>query len=177
MATPPDFTTGQVLTAAQMNAVGLWLVKSQTIGTGVSSVTVTNAFSADYDNYKIMLSGGSLSVDQVIGLQLGSTSSNYQGSLIYLNYGGASPAIATTTTGANFTFAGLGYSTGLYMNVELDSPFLSANTLLRSVWSSRVEAGSYGGVLINTTSYSSFTVIPAAGTMTGGTIKIYGYRK
>ena len=32
MATPPDFSVGQVLTAAHMDAVGLWLVKTQTKG-------------------------------------------------------------------------------------------------------------------------------------------------
>jgi hypothetical protein len=41
MATPPDFSSGAVLTAAQMNSVGLWLVKTQTVGTTVSSVAVT----------------------------------------------------------------------------------------------------------------------------------------
>jgi hypothetical protein len=61
MATPPDFTTGAVLTAAQMNAVGLWLVKTQTVGSAVPDVTVTDAFSADYDNYKILYTGGTAS--------------------------------------------------------------------------------------------------------------------
>ena len=58
MATPPTFSSGAVLTAAQMNSVGMWLVKTQTVGTAVSSVTVTGAFSADYDNYLILMSGG-----------------------------------------------------------------------------------------------------------------------
>ena len=50
MATPPTFSSGSVLTAAQMNAVGLWLVKTQTVGTAVSSVSVTDVFSSNYDN-------------------------------------------------------------------------------------------------------------------------------
>ena len=56
--TYPTFTNGQVLPASDLNAIGLWLVKSQTVGTGVSSVTVSNAFSADFDNYRIIYSGG-----------------------------------------------------------------------------------------------------------------------
>ena len=43
----PVFASGDVLNASDMNGVGLWLVKTQTIGTGVSSVVVTGAFSAD----------------------------------------------------------------------------------------------------------------------------------
>ena len=38
---------------------GLVLIKTETIGTTVSSVTVTSAFSATYDNYKIIVAGGS----------------------------------------------------------------------------------------------------------------------
>ena len=53
--TYPVFATGDVLNASDMNAVGLWLVKTQTIGSGVGSVAVTGAFSADYDNYKIIV--------------------------------------------------------------------------------------------------------------------------
>jgi hypothetical protein len=37
---------------------GLTLVKSQVIGTTVSTVTVTNAFSATYNTYKIVINGG-----------------------------------------------------------------------------------------------------------------------
>jgi len=48
--TYPSFTSGDILTAADMNAVGLWLVKTQTVGTAVSSVQVTGAFSSTYDN-------------------------------------------------------------------------------------------------------------------------------
>ena len=54
------FTTGEVLTAADTNTYlansGLVYVKSQTIGSAVSSVNVTSAFSSTYDNYVITLS-------------------------------------------------------------------------------------------------------------------------
>ena len=63
MATPPVFSAGAVLTAAQMNAVGLWEIKTQTIGTGVASFEVTGAFSSDYDNYKIVINSMDASVN------------------------------------------------------------------------------------------------------------------
>lgn len=48
------FTTGEVLTASDTNTYlansGLVFVKSQTIGSAVTSVTVSDAFSATYDN-------------------------------------------------------------------------------------------------------------------------------
>jgi hypothetical protein len=47
------WASGEVLTAADLNAyAGLILVKTQTIGTAVSSVTVTGAFSSTFQNYR-----------------------------------------------------------------------------------------------------------------------------
>ena len=43
-------------------AGALVLVKTQVIGTTVSSVNVTSAFSTTYDNYKITITGGTSSV-------------------------------------------------------------------------------------------------------------------
>jgi hypothetical protein len=39
------------------------------------------------------------------------------------------------------------------------------------------EAGAGGGILNNSTSYTAFTITPASGTYTGGTIYVYGYKK
>jgi hypothetical protein len=42
-------------------APGLVLIKTETIGTTVGSVNVTDAFSSTYENYKIIISGGASS--------------------------------------------------------------------------------------------------------------------
>ena len=55
MAVPPVFVAGQVLTAAQMNAVGLWQVKAKTSFTAATSVTVDNVFTSDYQDYLLLL--------------------------------------------------------------------------------------------------------------------------
>jgi len=73
----PVFTAGETLDASEMNAVGLWLVKTQTIGTGVSSVAVTSAFSTNYDTYRIVVSGGVATNTDVMRLTLGSTTTGY----------------------------------------------------------------------------------------------------
>ena len=49
---------------------GMRLVKKQTIGTAVSSVNVTNAFSATYENYLILISGGVASTTADFGFSL-----------------------------------------------------------------------------------------------------------
>ena len=58
-------------------ASGLVLISTTTIGTSVSTVTVSNAFSATYDNYKIILSGGVASGSAAITIILGATTSRY----------------------------------------------------------------------------------------------------
>jgi hypothetical protein len=178
MATPPDFTTGAVLTAAQMSAVGMWLVKTQTIGNGVSSVPVTNAFSTDYDNYKIIVSGGVGSTIQNMALQLGATVTGYYGGQMTVNSSGVVAGFGMNDT-SSWTLAGISSTNSNYLNAELLNPFLTKPTTLSSSRNDDRTAGSYGttaGFVNNSTSYTGFTLI-VGGTMTGGTIRVYGYRK
>jgi hypothetical protein len=175
MATPPDFTSGAVLTAAQMNAVGLWLVKTQTVGTGVSSVTVTGAFTTDYDNYLIVDSGGSSSVDGPYRLTFGSSATAYYWALIYASFLGGAVNLDAGNNSTSWGFAG-GSATrnGL---IEVNNPFLATNTEIRSRVRYSTVYGNNVGIHAVASSFTSFTLTPASGTMTGGTIRVYGYRK
>lgn len=170
----PSFATGEVLTAADMNAVGLWLVKTQSVGTGVSSVTVSNAFSANYDSYRIIYQGGTGSTAQGIAMTLGSTTTGnqYQYVLSYLTYGGV--VTNTATTANSWTFVGESNTNSNIVCMDIHNPFLARYTLFSSQYLGSV-AGYSAGQVTNTTSYTSFTW-SVAGTMTGGTIRVYGYR-
>ena len=58
--------SGQILTSAYVNNninSGLVYVTSVTVGSAVLTVNVPNAFSAEYDNYRIVLSNIDCSVD------------------------------------------------------------------------------------------------------------------
>ena len=55
MATPPVFSAGSVLTAGQMNKVGLWLLNTTTFTTQ-NSVNVDSVFSSDFDHYRVLIS-------------------------------------------------------------------------------------------------------------------------
>ena len=174
MATPPDFSVGQVLTGTQMNQVGLWLVKTETIGTTVSSVAVTGAFSADFESYKILVIGGSGSTSSTLGLQMGSTTTGYFGAYTATTFAGGA-SLTGLNNGASFIPAGAFKADSLYMNAEVTAPFLTKNTQCISTFSTGARAGSFAGYLDNTTSYTGFTITLGAGTVTGGTIYVYGY--
>lgn len=174
----PNFTANDVLTADDMNAVGLWLIKTQTIGAGVPNVTVTDAFSADYDAYKITVTGGVASAGGGLELQLGSTTTGYYLAVMGVTYSTVAATVGADNNAARWTSVGSINTSSLSMNIELTNPFLTENTF---IFGQGLTGSATGrmicGVLSNTTSYTGFTLF-ASGvlTMTGGTIRVYGYR-
>jgi hypothetical protein len=156
---------------------GLTLVKSQTVGSAVATVTVENAFSADYDNYLVTMQNVSASdASQPLRIQLGATTSGYTVVYQALTYAGASAAF-TSTNATRFARAGRTTSATCSLNCNIFQPFLSARTFFQGALIDDVEAGFSVGALPNTTSYTDFIVSAAAGTLSGGTVNVYGYKK
>lgn len=181
------FASGDILTASDTNTYlnngGLVYVKSQTVGSGVSSVTVTSAFDATYDHYKVIWSGGTLSALNLITIYMGaSTAANgYYGAKSLCNVSGAfvGGGDNNTTQWVNASAGGTGTADIMF---DLLNPFAATETLITAPYWELNGASSvfgvYNGVLNNTTSYTSVTIDPfGATTMTGGTITVYGYRK
>lgn len=159
-------------------APALVLVKTQTIGTAVSSVTVSDAFSATYDNYKIIVSGGASSVVNTLQLQLGSTTTGYYSGLSRVIFSSSTQASAADNNAANFARAGGANASGIMMNSELLGPNLAKNTYISGAYidpQTSQTAGNWSGFLNDTTAYTAFTIIASNGTFTGGTIRVYGY--
>lgn len=163
---------------------GLRLVKSQAIGTGVSSVIVTSAFNATYRNYLIAFSDVICSGAQSnIGLQMrtGSTTSTtgYYGSCAFITYASQAITGIADNNSNQFVFAArtLGAGDKNSFSIELRQPFLANKTVIASNGFIGSDiAGNYNGYHNSTTSYDQFVVTPAAGaTLTGGTIYVYGY--
>lgn len=185
-------TNNQVLTADSSTATGLkWatpaasasgltLVKSQTIGSAVSAVTVTDAFSATYDNYLISITGGSGSTAGASGLlTLGATATGYYLSGTYQLYSSTTVNGYNVSNGSSFNATYVS-PTGHSGSIILQNPFLSDETTFQSTLIGLGTSGEYqaryAGFLNNTTSYTAFTITAGSGTMTGGTIRVYGYQ-
>jgi hypothetical protein len=154
----------------------LILVKTQTIGTAVTSVTVNDAFSADYDNYKIIVSGGVGSQTVNPRLQLGTSDAGYSYVRRWYNYA-AAENLSQGSNVSNFAFAGTLTTNLMITNLEVSAPFLSRFTVFSASAANEAAAGVTNGIHANSSSFSSFTFFITAGTMTGGTIYVYGYRK
>jgi hypothetical protein len=174
----PDFSPGEVLTAAAMDSIGLWLVKTVTIGAGVSSVLVADCFSADYTNYKIVIAGGVASTGTNMTIQLtGITGSVYNNAGTFLTYGSATvngfgPGLSTSL------IYGPGDATFHAASLDIMNPFATTRKGIISNGVSAASQYAFAGYVNSTTSSTGFTITPATmgSTLTGGTIRVYGYR-
>jgi hypothetical protein len=178
------FTTGEVLTAADTNTYlansGLVLVKSQTVGAGVGSVTVSSAFNSTYDNYHVIYSGGTQSTSTGLKLTLGSANTQYYHWMVYGSYSGGAgaPQGSGQNNVAQFSWVGGGDSSSSISDFDLFAPNKASYTWFRmnGFYAPFGNAGFNSGVLKDTTQYTAFTLTAEAGTMSGGTITVYGYR-
>ena len=159
---------------------GLRLVKKQTIGTGVSSVAVTSAFSATYENYLIVISGGVASGQTVLNTILGATVAGYYGSYINGSYTSTTVANANDNNSARWLYTGFADTNNIQGYNVIGAPFLTKNTTIKGTYvatGTTASSGTYAGYLNNSLSYTDFTITANTGgvTLTGGTIYVYGY--
>jgi len=185
---PYPYTNGDVLNATDMNAVGLHLITPSsvtngtlsgatvTIGSAVSSVTVNGVFSADFDNYRLVVTGAAYSVSNTtvmfrpsnattayyglmdVDLWTGATSTDYYNNGSFLGIG-----LTTTVAGASVS------------STDIFQPFATLRTLIAGQHYGNGYMGRHIGNHNVDQSHTSFTIAPNSGTMTGGTIRVYGY--
>jgi hypothetical protein len=180
----PNFSVGETLRSADMNAVGLWLTKTQAVGaSAVSAVDVTSCFSADYDSYVIAFNGISVSgnMSLLFTLLSGSTpvSSGWVASEFFCSVGGTglTGQLSNGAGGSAFCSAATA-SSGLASVVEIQSPFLVQYT--HFTYSVADTAFYRFGFALHqsNTSYNGFRVTASSGiTMTNGSISVYGRKK
>lgn len=159
---------------------GLQLITAQTIGSAVSSVVVSNVFSAVYDNYLITVSGGVASTDNAFNLTLGSTATGYYSSGFNQSMTASTMNATNTNNGTSFTSVVYGSTNALSGEIFLDNPFNTKRTMVR--YHAKGSSTTYftnqqQGFLNDANSYTSFTLTTNTGTVTGGTIYVYGYAK
>jgi hypothetical protein len=172
----PTFTSGDVLLASDMNAVGLWLVKTQTIGSAVSSVEVTSAFSSSYDAYLITVNGGVGSANGFLKMTLGASTTGYYQARQGIVYSTGARSDGADNNAAAWTAVGSSTTDNLSLYMTINNPFLAKYTQVNSYYLTATAATMATGEHRVATSYTSFTLAPNSGTLTGGTIRVYGYR-
>ena len=180
---PVGGTTGQYLTKTSATDYdtawttgGLRHIKTVTIGTGVASVVIDNVFSATYNNYRVVIADpvGSITYQTRVNITYGAATSAYYGSVYYYPAGGGSGSMLTNG-GASAPLARVFNGTGTMIAFDIASPYLAVATTWIGNHGNGAEFGFMGGNQLSNTSFTSFTLTTASGTLTGGTIRVYGY--
>jgi hypothetical protein len=183
MATPPDFVAGQVLTAAQMNAVGMWLVRSATFS-AVSTVTADNVFTADYQDY-LLVSRYTTSTTNTIRYVNRAAGSNATTNYNEQNLNVTSTTVSGSraTAQARITFGpntdGNFVSTA---QVYISGPALAEATVFNFTLGRNLGAFTVPTISINVsnhstaTAYDGFQLFVDSGTFTGN-YSLYGLRR
>jgi hypothetical protein len=160
---------------------GLTLISSTTIGTAVTSVALTSVFSATYDNYRIVLSGGTASATSDGSFILGATTANYYTGFSYQAIGGGGGFTSTgINNGASSSTVWAYSANGINGMIDLYQPFLTSRTSYFFTAQTMATGGNRwqgGGFQDSATSYTGITFsTQLSHTLTGGTIKVYGFK-
>lgn len=178
----PIFTSGEIYTAEAANKIGLYHISTSVTGNGSASIPVNSVFSADYTDYKITISGGTIASATNLRMRLGSTATGYYAGYLTARYdtGGL---VGGGDNGATYwTIIGYQSATnGADANITLSNPAAATRTgmtCFHSQFSTAAGAGAHvgSGFINNATSYTGFTISTTAGTWTSDlTISVYGF--
>jgi len=159
-----------------------------TIGSAVSTVSLNGCFTSAYDSYRIIyapLSSSATGSNLNIRFRTGgtdNTTSSYGWTGNATNFAGAASQVFGATQSSMFIGYG-SYPSQSYGNYAIDvfDPFLAQFTFLESQGIGVASGGNtfrtnLGGLFSNATSFDGISFIPNAGTLTGGTIRVYGYK-
>lgn len=186
-------TNGQVLTADSSETAGVkWvgagtvgglvLVKTQAIGANVSSVIVTDAFSADYEDYLVLFDGITLvsTATQFVTAQLrtGSTTTTtayYTGGYTTSAYAG-SLSTSFVNNGASWNIAAASALGGSFAFSFIRAPSLQTATSYTSHYAYTGGTGNLAGYQSAGTSFDQLVLASSPVNLNGGTVRVYGLR-
>jgi hypothetical protein len=145
--------------------------------TACSSLSLNGVFSADYDNYQIVVRHSS-GADNVVGFRLrnsgsdDSTANSYVYQALYA--GGTSIVGVRTTSNSTYHMSSSATKSGDIINVY--GPYLSQPTAIRNVSVYGLSSGTIQDIASThnqSTSYDGFTVYPSVGNLSG-LVSVYG---
>ena len=165
----PTFSSGEILTATDMNAVGMWKVASGTLSLTTTATNVTGVFSSNYRNYRVIVNVTSRSTSNRMDMRfITGTTPQTAG---YFSGGIGSDVSANTTLyfqrTNNDAQIFLNTTTGVSTYIwDVVNPNLARPT----VFQGSVQAGaiiySFGGIADGTTVHTGFQFFTTTGTAT-----------
>jgi len=171
----------EVLTSADTNTYlansGLVYITSVTAGAGASTITVSNCFSATFDAYRILYTGGTASSNGAITFAFNGSPAGWYGNIIYANFASSAPGSVGDSNTTSASYIG-GASAGFpQVLADIQNPFLAQPSWASSNYTDAANAGRSTYYHSASTSYTGFILTKASGTISGGVVTVYGYRK
>jgi hypothetical protein len=155
--------------------LGLVLIKEQVVGSAVSSVNITSAFNSTYQNYRIVVSGVETTAANNMGITFsGSAGTTYKDYILFTAFGGAT--LGETSASQNRIKIAITSASGLLsFSADIFGPNTNTTTQVHSSGSSLTYGFFATGFDSNVAQHTAFTLTPTTGTLTGGTVYVYGY--
>lgn len=157
---------------------GLVFIKSQTIGSGVSSVTVTDAFSSTFENYRFVYwVTTSANTSMKMSISGVTSATGYDSKLFYSAvYAAAGWTEVLDAAAPAWVIGWTNAGENAMASVEVYRPYANSRVRFSSQYSSYVSGVANGATVPTSgTQSTAFTLLPGTGTFTGGTIRVYGY--
>jgi hypothetical protein len=160
---------------------GLVLLSNSSFSGAVSSQSLNNVFDATYTNYRIIIKINAFSTADVFKMRFrvsgaDNTTSDYR----YMGSNQLDPWTNTTYGNTFWVIHRYQRANGMHFVADIFNPFVTNYTTMLSL-SAQVGqdpgVNTFGGGFIATTSFTGFTIFPDGGTMSDGTIKVYGYQE
>lgn len=183
MATPPVFTSGAILTAAQMNSIGMWKISSGTSSLSTTPTQFTSVFNnTDYPNYKLLITTTAASTSNRVNLKFlsGTTpaSSAYYGGGIGASNSVDIPVYFERSSNASSLALQLtGNAATRIISMDIIAPNQAIPTMYSGffVEVNNANGMTWGGTHLTATAYDGFELVTSAGTQTVS-YQLYGYR-
>ena len=180
------FTSGQILTAAQMTTlqtnIGLAFITSASATSG-SSLSVDNCFTSTYSAYRIVINRATVVGLSGLNMRLRAASSdtatNYYNIRVGYDYSTSSASVSAVNNGTQFELPLITDTTSAACVIDVYNPKLALKTQTSAQGSDSRTAGlgafSSSGMLNNTTSYDGFSIVTGSA-FTNISLTVYGYR-
>ena len=180
----PDFSPGEVLNAAAMDSIGLWKISATTTITS-GRIEVFNCFSANYDAYKIVFTNITAANAATSQFELYDgtnwTSSGFYATRMQVGYNTTTFSGVIAANGAANVSLGMVVDTNATGGwIEIQNPYLTERTTFQ-FGGTDPRVGGNGAITGSgyhnaDTSFTGFRLLGGGQNITGGTVRVYGYR-
>lgn len=179
----PDFSPGEVLTAAAMDSIGLWKIAETTFST-TATPFINGCFSSNYQNYLVQFvvngSGtGNLFFRTRSGINTPETGAVYDRYGFYFGAGGTTVSLNNNNlVGGYSSDVAAGGNSRASGSLTIYSPNEATHTIVNShTWDNSSGAVFFPSHRIETTTqYTGIELTTIGGPTLTGTMRVYGYR-